>query len=365
MEYIYIRTNELCDFYDVYKLGQTTNIPERNDAYITYEIKKGYFINVYQILNYTSRDVEIQLKIYLNSLNFHIISDAGTEYYKKEFLNFVEPFFFDNNIIYKKLTFEEITNLTRKKRMNINKLNFNNLNIQLNVWQKEAFECYLNFMESENKTGIIIAPTGCGKSFLISLLSIFYILCTKCDVLILTKRKEIFDTKFITDLQNLILKTGEKINVCNLINNICENTIFNGNNINNTIFIANSDKFITSKNFKNYQSIDFGKIKKVIFDESHWVGSDLLGNFLLYLKNNVCDKIIGFSATPVRTNFENKIKTLEIFKQYKSNEFNIIYSLGYIKSIDEKYRLPVKWLLIPIKDENVLYPVKNVFGLYL
>ena len=98
MEYIYIRTNELCDLYNVYKLGQTTNILERNDAYTTYEIKKGYFISVYQILNFTSYEVEIQLKIYLNSLNFHIISDAGQEYYKKEFLNFVKPFFNENII---------------------------------------------------------------------------------------------------------------------------------------------------------------------------------------------------------------------------------------------------------------------------
>ena len=36
--YIYVRSNELCDIYDCYKLGRTQNIPEREANYITSEI---------------------------------------------------------------------------------------------------------------------------------------------------------------------------------------------------------------------------------------------------------------------------------------------------------------------------------------
>jgi hypothetical protein len=32
------------------------------------------------------------------------------------------------------------------------------------------------------------------------------------------------------------------------------------------------------------------------------------------MKNNIVDKIIGFSATPCRFNNDNKIKTFNIFK---------------------------------------------------
>ena len=39
--YIYIRSNEYWDFYDVYKLGKTLNIPDREQTYITSEIRRG------------------------------------------------------------------------------------------------------------------------------------------------------------------------------------------------------------------------------------------------------------------------------------------------------------------------------------
>jgi superfamily II DNA or RNA helicase len=50
----------------------------------------------------------------------------------------------------------------------------------------------------------------------------------------------------------------------------------------------------------------FGNIKLLILDECHWAGAKLFNDFLKYIKNNIVDKIIGFSATPCRTNLENK-----------------------------------------------------------
>ena len=45
--FIYIRNAFTYD--DTYKLGKTSNIPERDDTYKTSELKKGIFILVYEI----------------------------------------------------------------------------------------------------------------------------------------------------------------------------------------------------------------------------------------------------------------------------------------------------------------------------
>ena len=41
--YIYIRTNEYWDLYDAFKLGKTLSIPDREQTYITSEIKRGTY----------------------------------------------------------------------------------------------------------------------------------------------------------------------------------------------------------------------------------------------------------------------------------------------------------------------------------
>jgi hypothetical protein len=42
--YIYIRTNEWCELKEVYKIGITTSIKDRNNSYITGEIIRGNFL---------------------------------------------------------------------------------------------------------------------------------------------------------------------------------------------------------------------------------------------------------------------------------------------------------------------------------
>ena len=62
---------------------------------------------------------------------------------------------------------------------------------------------------------------------MISYLSIFhYITIYKNDVLIMTKRKEIFDSDFINKTNEMILKSKQDIKVHNLINIKNDYTIF-------------------------------------------------------------------------------------------------------------------------------------------
>ena len=57
--YIYIRWNESYDKYDAYKLGSSSNIPERNSQYITNEIEKGEFRLVIEIFNKNIKSIDI------------------------------------------------------------------------------------------------------------------------------------------------------------------------------------------------------------------------------------------------------------------------------------------------------------------
>jgi len=48
--YIYIRTNEYWDLYNAVKLGKTINIPDREQTYITSEIKRGSYVMILFLL---------------------------------------------------------------------------------------------------------------------------------------------------------------------------------------------------------------------------------------------------------------------------------------------------------------------------
>ena len=224
-------------------------------------------------------------------------------------------------------------------------LNSNNLNLS-------------DMVDYTNKSAICIAPTGCGKSFMIRFLTIFcYILIKSNDVLIMNKRKEIFDMTFVRETNEWIEYFNLPIRIINLINNdkadinVFENKSQNMSNI----YIINNDKFISSKRYLNYETFDWSKtkIKLIILDECHWSGSDKFNKFLSFVKTNIVDKIFGLSATPVRVAEPNKLKTLSIFKISDTDTFNILYVREYLRSIKEGDRVQNKWMPIPIKSSDI------------
>ena len=118
--YIYIRTNEYWDLYDSFKLGKTSSIPDREQTYITSEINRGTYVMVIEIDLIILDNVEKQLQIYFNKLNLHIKFNAGIEFYKKEILNYIIPYFDKNNIKYTILSKDEIDSLIKKIKINNN-----------------------------------------------------------------------------------------------------------------------------------------------------------------------------------------------------------------------------------------------------
>ena len=112
--YIYARTNELCDIHDCYKLGTTRNIPDREANYITSEINRGRFKYVYEIQGFCNEKCEQML--FQELKRFNLYKNAGTEFYRKDAIKYIEPFFNKHNIKYKKMSAIEIANLIRTGR---------------------------------------------------------------------------------------------------------------------------------------------------------------------------------------------------------------------------------------------------------
>lgn len=117
--YLYVRDHESYDGYNVYKVGTTRNIPDRDSTYTTGEYKRGNFIIVLLISLQDMETIEklIENKFYklhhTNDDNLNHINDGGTEFYSREILNDLESYLDDIGVIYTKLSNIEICELTR------------------------------------------------------------------------------------------------------------------------------------------------------------------------------------------------------------------------------------------------------------
>ncbi len=365
--FIYIRSHESYDKYDAYKLGKAQNCLDRESIYITSEIKKGNYELVLEV-NDNSK-IEKKLQKHFIKLGLHVYIDGGTEFFKKDIINLVIPYLDKNNLYYKKLSQEELDNLNRTLKPTPNyhldsdsdtsSNTDTESNIILRNWQKDLKYEFNKFVESSNKSGIIIAPTGCGKSYMMIYLAIFgYIIKYPCDCLIMTKRKEILDNEFIKKGNEMITNNKLNIKIINLINGDYNEEIFVKTSKKNRIFIINTDKFIMSPKFSNYKKYSYGKIKLAVLDECHWSGADKLSDFLCWIKENVCNKLVGFSATPIRFHSENQINTRKVFSNNNQN-VNIIYTRGYLDSIKDGDRVQTKWIIIPTNNSELSDYVNN------
>lgn len=360
------------------KIGSTKYIVPRMQTYQT-----GYTDKVplkcYFKINSNCYEFDNLIQKKFNKYRLNIMgSEGGTEIYDVEKLTIdkLESFLIEHNTqpikylptdvdfeLYKqKINKRDKLKLIDEEEIidNINKiqtteeLNDTVIYNKLYTWQKEAFnECKL-FFESDDKTGIIIAPTGSGKSYFMNFISIYhYIRNTQNDVIIMTKRKEILDNDFIIQGYDFIRKLNLDCEIINLINNKNNNyQIFENTSSSNNIYIINIDKFTSSTKFSSYEKYTFGKIKLLLFDECHWCGAPNIFKFIDYMKNNIVDKIIGFSATPIRQYDINKNNSFEIFKNL-DNEYNIIYIRGYLDSINDGDRVKTNWVIIKTNSENL------------
>ena len=114
------------------------------------------------------------------------------------------------------------------------------------------------------------------------------------------------------------------------------------------ILIVNSDYFKIMDE-KNY--IDYDKLNFVIFDECHGVSANKFYDLLYKIKYNHKKNIIGFSATPVRDNAEDKVK--KIFSNSLNKDdvhrLNIISNYDIMTAICHGVVLPPSYTIVEIK----------------
>jgi superfamily II DNA or RNA helicase len=89
----------------------------RANTYSTGEIEPGKYSNIYKVKSPAiAQYAELLLSIHFKKLGLHITYAKGTEFYKKEIEDLIEPLLKDHNIEYTKLTDEEISRMFRIHR---------------------------------------------------------------------------------------------------------------------------------------------------------------------------------------------------------------------------------------------------------
>jgi superfamily II DNA or RNA helicase len=113
--YIYVRSHESYDKYNICKLGKTENIPSRGDVYATGEPVRGVFDLVYEVQHDEMSKIEASLQTEFRK--FHFNNTGGKEFYDRKIMNLIEPYLIANGFNYKKLTKRQIDILNRTYRI--------------------------------------------------------------------------------------------------------------------------------------------------------------------------------------------------------------------------------------------------------
>ena len=168
--FIYIRTNEWCELKNVYKVGITKSIKDRNNTYITGEIIRGNFVKIFELdvndkqLKYIDNIIKIKFK----KLNFYI--DAGTEFYDISIIDKIDKFLIKNNIKFKLVNEDELSRLNHYHNYSLvdiikKYIEYKSLKIKPKIHQLEILNNIQDFY-SNNNIGNIIWTCGIGKSIM-------------------------------------------------------------------------------------------------------------------------------------------------------------------------------------------------------
>jgi predicted helicase len=186
--YYYVRENEYWNSYKACKAGISLWLRERENTYITSEVKKGMFALVIRLDSRILTKIEKQFHEYFTNMGFHIYFDgSATEIYKKDIIDYIVPYLINNNIDHTVLTDDEINDLTRKPIKSVS----NNDNVVHNDdhnddsessdedstydieieqqiyiprnYQTEIIQKSVEYFKT-NQKGLLILPCGVGKT---------------------------------------------------------------------------------------------------------------------------------------------------------------------------------------------------------
>jgi len=171
--FVYIRTNEWCDNKDVYKVGITKSIIDRNNTYITGEIIKGRFVKIFKLedINYNQlKTIDKIIKSKFQKINVYH-QGGGKEFYKRIISEELEKFFIKHHIKFQLVNEED---LKRLNRTIYNPVKFTEFikkylefkeTINPKIHQKDILDTINNFYEINN-IGKLIWTCGLGKTIM-------------------------------------------------------------------------------------------------------------------------------------------------------------------------------------------------------
>lgn len=113
--YIYVRTHPAYESYNVVKMGETSNIPDRDSEYATGEFIRGRFSLVVEVDLEDRRYIENILQREFEE--WHVYTDAGTEFFNKKIIDLIIPYLEKERIEHRRLSPEELATLERKRRV--------------------------------------------------------------------------------------------------------------------------------------------------------------------------------------------------------------------------------------------------------
>lgn len=111
--YVYLRDNLWFQSEGVLKMGITKCIKNRSTTYITSEIIRGQYLEVFEVPINALRMIDRLLKNYFKSLHVST-TGGGTEFYKREIIGLVEEFLKQTTYYFRKLNEEEISKIERE-----------------------------------------------------------------------------------------------------------------------------------------------------------------------------------------------------------------------------------------------------------
>ena len=245
---IYIRKNKHFNSYNACKLGRTFNIKDRESNYITCEIEKGYFSDVYKFISNDIKLIEEDLQENFKELNIYY-KGSGKEFYDLSIVDKLELYLIYKKYNFIKLTKEEILEHTRTDRPK------NNIIIKSNEYQNDILNNIVDFYNINN-IGKLLWCCGLGKT----IMSIFIVKKLNCNKILIVVPFNHLMKQFKEEILKIF---PNESNILFLKNNYNKIIRFLNNNNNKPKFIIST---YASCNLLNNDNINFD-LK--IADECH------------------------------------------------------------------------------------------------
>lgn len=342
MYYLYVRVSSHYNSYNAIKLGITESPVDREETYITYEIKRGHYIAIFQI-DCSNRDqlkqIEKDLLHCLTDLGLHVFLDAGVEFFHQDVIQYIIPFFQTHHISYKQLSSSEIEQLIRKPHISEPSHAQSDQIVPRN-YQIQCIDQFKQLIANRQYfQGLYELATGLGKTLIELNMCLEHLkLYPQDNILWITYKNEIVDSQ----LQEFTCYRDRII--------ICNHGRFDSsalNSIRGKIIIVLRQSLIN-------QQLPSNSIHGVIYDEcqdaSKITDQSITYHYLATLKDTQPIRYrIGFSATPLTSDIRQNIGILNLYGG--NDQVNYLFRYNLIDGVKDG------WLNQPMITYIVFDPI--------